>query len=129
MLVATTVGVLDSMPDGELARMGESIGLASVGGIPEVGLVMAVDHSRASHDVPTIAGEEQPSVLWLLMQLEEECISGYVALGLEPVVLAHQAHVLLEIIVALHLVSDDATLIGIIDAMLQGGRDALLGRA
>ena len=59
------------MPDGELARMGESIGLASVGGIPEVGLVMAVDHSRASHDVPTIAGEEQPSVLWLLRQLED----------------------------------------------------------
>ena len=68
-------------------------------------------------------------MLWLLVNLLEELVCGDVALGLQPVVMAQQAHELLEVLVALHLVGDHAALVGVVYAALQGSTDALLGGA
>ena len=56
------MGILDGVPDGELAGMHPCEGLAAVGCIPEIGLMIGVDHSRAAHHAVVIAGEKEATV-------------------------------------------------------------------
>ena len=66
VLAGLSVGMLDGLPDGEDVRMYDGVGLAEESGVPQVGLLLAVDNRRTADDTIVVAGDEQsakPSLL------------------------------------------------------------------
>ena len=123
--IATTVGIFDGMPHGELVGMQPGIALASEGSIPQIGLSLAVDHNRTANDAVAIFGDEESTgFAW---QDSEEVVVGHIAFGLQPVVVAQQARKSQKLIVGRHLLSGHTLGIGILDVLVQTGAQSLFG--
>ena len=127
MLVAPAVSVLDGVPQRQFVRMQHDKRLAAESGVPKVGVLVTVGHGGAADDVLVIAGEIQPTVLFLLY-MEEELLVGNVSAGLQPVVVLQQLHERAEVSLVLHLVGDHSLGVGVVDTFLQAGGDTLLRR-
>lgn len=126
MLVGLAVTVLDGVPDGEHVGMDQCERLTPGCGIPQVGLLLAIDHGRATHHMPLVTGEIEPTVP-LLLQTLEELVGGNITLGLQPVMMAQKLGESLEVVIALHLVGHHATLVGCLNAASHPLGDAFFG--
>ena len=128
VLITAGVGILDGMPQGQLVGMQKCKRLTTESGVPQVGVLLAVGHSRTADNVVVITSQIQSSVS-LVLNGREEFLVGDIALGFQPVVMFQQLDERLKVGLVLHLIGDDTTLVGIVDALLQGRRDALFRRA
>lgn len=124
VLVASGVGVFQDVPQRQFIRMDDSKRLATEGGVPEVGVLLAVDNGRTADDVVMITGEIESSVTFLLDEIEEFLV-GDIAFGFQPMVAFQELEELSHVILGLHLVGDDAFVVRILDVMLQAFRNAL----
>lgn len=119
------MGIFYVVPDGEQVGMHPSVGLSSVGSIPEVGLLLTVSHRRASHHMVTVTGDKELATIPL--QSTEEIFVGHETLGLRPIMVTQKFHERLEIILTVHFASHHATLIGQVYAVLHLLVNAFLG--
>ena len=126
VLITAGVGILDGMPQGQLVGMQKCKRLTTESGVPQVGVLLAVGHSRTADNVVVITSQIQSSVS-LVLNGREEFLVGDIALGFQPVVMLQQLDERLKVGLVLHLIGNDALGVGIIDVFLQAFRDTLLG--
>ena len=127
MIVATLMGILDGVPNGEHRRMHEYERLTSESGIPEIGVLSAVSTRRTADDTVFVKSDKETAVTAFDDTLKE-LLTWYVAFGLQQVMLTEQAHERSEFLFTIHLSGDDATLVGfgytllhtLVDALFRG---------
>ena len=89
MLIASLVGIFDGMPECQLVGMEHGKRFSSESCIPKVGVLVAIDHCRASHHIVVVPGQVE-SPMPLLLDGSEELLVGNESFGLQPVVMFEQ---------------------------------------
>ena len=58
MLVTMLMGILDGVPDSDSVRVEWQVGLTTEGGVPEIGILVAIDTGRTTNDVMVVFGDK-----------------------------------------------------------------------
>ena len=102
------------------------VGLAAEGGVPEIGILVAIDTGRAADDMLAGFGDKQLAPV-RFAQFDKELAVRDVSFWLKPMVMAQQFVEGLQVLFRFHRLAGHATCVGHLDAVHHLFRNPFLG--